>query len=204
MKIKNFNEFLNEAEKIENDVESMRQRVIEHIDRVKYFYNKLVEGNMIPKEEIISDIVEHHDEDKLEYENLRKQALRFIPQDQITPELKVEIDGVVRDHVKTNPHHCEFWGKPNEDHTTFGIHCEAMPDKFIYEMMADWAATAEEKGNPIYNWYDLCVNQKKRWFFNAHQKDVMERCMDYLQQFIDTTKERVYANKIVDPALINK
>ena len=202
-KIKTFKDFLNENTQTPA-VDFMRQRVQDHIDRVKYFYNKLLEGGMIPEEDNIQAIVARHDEDKLELKNLEKQALRFKDQSSISPEVKAEIDGVVRDHVKTNPHHCEFWGKPDEDHNTFGIHCEKMPDKYIYEMMADWAATAEEKGNEIRNWYDLCVNEKKRWYFNAHQKDIMEKCMDYLQQFIDPTKERVYLNKIVDPALMKK
>lgn len=202
--MKKYAEYIAEKS-LELNVQDMtRQRCIDHIDRVKYFYNKLVEGGLIPEEDINSEEVNRHDEDKLEPKNIRRQSLRMTTTGTPKPEDEQDIYNVIRDHVKSNPHHCEYWGKPNEDHMSFNVHCEKMPDKYIYEMMADWASTAEERGTIIKDWYDKCVLKDRRWFFSEHQKELMLKCMDYLQDFVEPEKKREYGFKYVDPATLRK
>lgn len=196
--MKRFCEYINEKALLDA-CDATRQRVIDHIDRVKYFYNKLVEGGIVPEKDINTDEVAKHDEDKLEPENIRRQALRMTPDGKLSKQDEQDVYNVIRDHVKNNPHHCEYWGKPNEDHMSFDVHCEKMPDKYVYEMMADWAATAEERGTMIKDWYERCVGQ--RWIFNDHQKEIMVKCIEFLDPLKDETKKRTYGFKYVDPAV---
>lgn len=203
-KMKRYTEYIEEKSLEFNVQEITKQRCEDHIERVKYFYNKLVEGGMIPENEINTEEVMKHDADKLEPENIRRQSLRMTATGVPKPEDEKDIYEVIRDHVKSNPHHCEFWGKPNEDHMSVGVHCESMPDKYIYEMMADWASTAEERGTIIKDWYDKCVLKENRWFFNDHQKEIMLACMDYLQDFVEAERKREYGFKYIDPAQIWK
>ena len=79
-----------------------------------------------------------------------------------------------------------------------------MPDEYIYEMMADWASTAEEHGTLIIDWYKKCI-EGGRDYYNKHQKEIMLKCIKYLQKLINPK----YKSKIIignDPAneMLNK
>lgn len=188
---------------MENQTEKLKicaQRVSDHIDRVKYFYRKMIDTGFIPKEDQIWNEVQHHDSDKLKKDNIRRQAMRFTDHELSKDELK-EIDQVVHDHVKTQKHHCEYWG--NGDHITKNMDCSAMPNKYIYELMADWFSTAEEKGNPVIDWYNKCVGI--RWIFTEHQKELMLKCIDFLNKYYDKSMKRDYnLGTYIDPALVKK
>lgn len=180
-------------------LELYRNRIVNHIARVKHFYLKLIDARLIPDaDKNISEVMKH-DDDKLEPENMRKQALRFSNGGNIDAADMSIINDVIRKHIKSNPHHCEYWAKPNEDHLSVGIHCETMPDKYIYEMMADWAATAEERGSKIIDWYKKCVGA--RWYFSRHQQELMLNCIAYLDTKLDNSYQANYNMNYVDPAL---
>lgn len=188
-------------ETIENDTVSIcRQRVTDHIDRVKHFYKLMWYNGIISKANYVPAIVERHDDDKLEPENLRRQSLRFKTDGCFTDEELKEIDDVVREHIKSNPHHCEYWG--DGDHLAKGIVCYDMPDIFIYEMMADWAATCEEKGGMLKDWYNKNVGT--RWIFSEHQKEIMLKCINFLSDNIDSSLKRDYGLKYIDPADVKR
>ena len=197
----NFKEYLMESS---DAIADIKTRIEDHIKRVKYFYKKLISEGMIPKSDINLSEVNRHDADKLKPKNLERQAKRFTVNGTMNPGDEEDIYQVIREHVKSNPHHCEYWGSSSQDHMSNGIHCEKMPDKYLYEMMADWAATAEEKGTKIKDWYDLCVTQRKRWIFSEHQKEIMLKCMDCLQKFIEPGMKRDYGRKYVDPAVLKR
>lgn len=132
------------VEAVSNEVlKKVTQRTKDHITRVKHFYKLLANAGIIGPEYVRS--ISTHDSDKLEPENLRRQALRYCTDpDEMTDEIEEQIQDVVREHVKSNKHHCEYWG--SGDHRTKGMDCTKMPLTYVYEMMADWAATAEERG----------------------------------------------------------
>ena len=116
----------------EDILEKVTQRTKDHIARVKYFY-RLLSKDYIPFNYYNGSEVIFHDEDKLEPENLRRQALRYCyTPDELTPEIEKEIQDVVREHVKSNKHHCEYWS--DGDHTTKNMDCSDMPMNYIYEM----------------------------------------------------------------------
>ena len=55
-----------------------------------------------------------------------------------TPEL---FKAAAVQHVTTNPHHIEYWGKASET-----------PRLFLAEMVADWKARSSEFGNDLWDW----------------------------------------------------
>ena len=199
-----FKEFFQMLSESESDTDIIKRRILDHIKRVKYFYKKMIEGGIIPKKDENLSEVNKHDSDKLKPRNLERQAKRFTADGTMTPGDEDDIYQVIREHVKSNPHHCEYWGSASQDHMSNGIHCEKMPDKYLYEMMSDWASTAEERGTKIKDWYDLCVIQRKRWFFSDRQKEIMLKCMDFLQGYVEPGMKRDYGRKYIDPAVAKK
>ena len=177
----------------DNVVVTCRKRIQDHINRVKYFYNILVESGQIPLEDIDIKRVMKHDADKLKYNNLKRQALRYCGDRQLTQEEKQQINDVVMEHIKSNPHHCEYWGAG--DYKSLGINCKEMYDTFLYEMCADWAATSEENGNSLMGWCDKVVNNK--FMFTEHQVDLIYSVCNYLKDYIDPSLKRDYGLKSI-------
>lgn len=188
-----------------NILDKVTQRIVDHIHRVKYFYNKLLDQELIPEyDQNISEVL-HHDDDKLFPENLKRQSYRYYIQPELlTPEIENEIHNVVREHVKSNKHHCEYWGVG--DHTTNNMDCTKMPLKYIYEMLADWAATAEERGGTVESWYKFAVVNVggKRWKFSVNAVKAMEKCIPYLDSILDKSLKRDYGLTFIDPAFLKK
>lgn len=176
-----------------NVVVTCRKRIQDHINRVKYFYNILVESGQIPLEDIDIKRVMKHDADKLKYNNLKRQALRYCGDRQLTQEEKQQINDVVMEHIKSNPHHCEYWG--SGDYKSLGINCKEMYDTFLYEMCADWAATSEENGNSLIDWCDKVINNK--FMFTEHQVDLIYSVCNYLKDYIDPSLKRDYGLKSI-------
>lgn len=183
----------------------VRQRTLDHIERVKYFYKLMLHNNKIPEQYKNFAEVQKHDSDKLEKDNLKDQALRYkYSPEELTPEIERRIQNVVREHVKTNKHHCEYWG--NGDHRTVGMDCSKMPLKYVYEMLADWAATAEERGGTIDSWYRSSVIEVggKRWHFSKEIINTIEDIIPWLDSKIDKSLKRDYGLTFIDPAFLKK
>lgn len=186
-------------------LDKVTQRTKDHIKRVKYFYNLMLRQGMIPEEYENSSEVSKHDNDKMIPENLRRQALRYAyTPDELTPEIEQEIQDVVHEHVKANKHHCEYWG--NGDHRTVGMDCTAMPLEYVYEMLADWASTAEERGGTVDSWYRASVINVggKRWKFSDEAVDIMEEIIPWLDGKLDKSLKRDYGLTFIDPAFLKK
>ena len=111
-------------------LEKYRQRVQDHIKRVQYFYGLLVNNGKIPVQEINLEGIINHDKDKLEEKNMLRQALRY--KSDLTTEEMHQIHDVVMEHIKSNPHHCEYWGEGT--YASKGIDCTKMTDIYLYEM----------------------------------------------------------------------
>ena len=97
------------------------------------------------------------------------------------------------EHIKSNPHHCEYWGKG--DYKSLCINCKEMDDTFLYEMCADWAATSEENGNSLMGWCDKVINNK--FMFTEHQVDLIYSVCNYLKDYIDQSLKRDYGLKSI-------
>ena len=169
-----------------NELSKMKQKVENHIQRVIFFYKKMLQLGLIPKEDQNLDEVLKHDQDKLLPSNLKKQAKRL--QDKISNDDYKDISDVVGKHIKTNPHHLEYW----DDNAGFwcdSVNVSKMPDKYLYEMIADWHATAEEKGNSV---IDYMENMSWKFHFTKEQKKTIKKCAKALAPYIDTSFEMHY------------
>lgn len=62
----------------------------------------------------------------------------------------------IKTHVKTNPHHPEYWGDEN------GIH--EMPRIFVAELCCDWKSRSNEFGTALRPWID--EKATKRFHFD--------------------------------------
>ena len=58
-----------------------------------------------------------------------------------TPEVKAAFIRAFHHHIHRNPHHCEYWLRYKANDGTFTP--LEMPEKFVREMVADWAATGK-------------------------------------------------------------
>lgn len=163
-----------------------RRRIKAHIKRVQYFYTKIVYADMIPTtKDIDFDRVLDHDKDKLKLKNLVRQAFRYIP-GPLSDKEKMAIHNVVMEHIKSNRHHCEYWN--DGDYATDGNDCTGMEDTYLYEMCADWAATSEENGNGLMDWYWKVVN--KKFLFSDRQVEIIRPVCEYLSNFVDPDLKR--------------
>jgi hypothetical protein len=79
-------------------------------------------------------------------------------------------------HVKTNKHHPEYWSSKNvgllnrenrDEPPKEIVDATSMPDIDITEMVADWCAMSEEKGNSPIDWAKKNINI--RWKFTDKQ-----------------------------------
>lgn len=87
---------------------------------------------------------------------------------------------------KNNPHHVEFHTqqedvlnkdmKDRDKAVSVLIDGTKMPDEYIAEMIADWCAMAEEKGNTPKEWADKMVN--KKWKFTENQVNLIYELID--------------------------
>ena len=59
----------------------------------------------------------------------------------------------------------------------------------IYEMIADWHATAEEKGNSV---IDYMENMSWKFHFTKEQKKTIKKCAKALAPYIDKSFEMHY------------
>ena len=163
-----------------------RRRIKAHIERVKYFYVKIVYADLIPKmEDIDIDRVLNHDKDKLKLKNLVRQAFRYIP-GPLSDKEKLAIHNVVMEHIKSNKHHCEYWS--DGDYASEGNDCTRMEDTYLYEMCADWAATSEENGSGLMEWYEKVVN--KKFLFSDRQVEIIRPVCEYLSNLVDHDLKR--------------
>ena len=89
--------------------------------------------------------------------------------------------------ITSNNHHPEYWNNDVADEDLLNtkdrdgipdkiIDATDMPGDYIYEMVADWCAMSEEKGNTPKQWADMVVG--KRWKFNKIQTDLIYEIID--------------------------
>lgn len=170
-------------------LDKYKQRVQDHIKRVQYFYGLLINNGKIPVEEINLEGIINHDKDKLEEKNMLRQALRY--KENLTVEEMRQIHDVVMEHIKSNPHHCEYWGEGT--YASKGIDCTRMTDIYLYEMCADWASTAEELGTGLLNWCNKVINEK--FMFTEYQVKKIMDCCTFLENYIEESRKRDYGMK---------
>jgi hypothetical protein len=177
--------------KKDSEQEKMRdwfyKRTAKHIDLVKKYCVKIFEYDEDRFEGLV-ERGEKHDESKYEDPEVDPYIL-------ISWQYKCKDDGIdwepsedmedkmskaSEHHVKNNPHHPEFHcdqekdmiNKDDKDKPTDKIiNATKMPDLDIAEMIADWMAMSEEKGDNPEDWANKNVN--KKWKFDEDQEKLI-------------------------------
>lgn len=80
----------------------------------------------------------------------------------------------IREHVKHNPHHPEYWGDKG------GIH--EMPRIYVAEMTVDWKARSNEFGTALRPWVD--EEATKRFGFTKHD-EVYREILEFLDLLLE-------------------
>lgn len=105
---------------------------------------------------------------------------------------KAELNSLVGEHVKSQKHHPEFWDPAIsaanfDDSNPPQVHCSKMPDRYLLEMVCDWAAVALKKNQPLFAWYNkVCTGDNPRFIFTDRQKKLI---VESTQKIIDKLDE---------------
>jgi len=176
------------------------ERTRRHIELVQKYANLIAEY----KPEVFGDlveIVENHDASKLNDESERVPYIflswnyhcKDLKKDFVLSDsLKEKTHEATMHHVINNKHHPEYWAgetaqinKDDRDAVTKElVDATTMPELYLGELVADWMAMSEERGNTVKEWADKVVN--KRWKFTDKQKDVI---YDLIQNVKDNPNE---------------
>lgn len=170
------------------------ERIATHISRVKHYLYKFAKTdfaasfNFTTYDAIFQSI--HHDKDKVKggrnYEQYCRISYMYDCKLKGVPceiEYTSEMDAATVNHVKTNAHHPEYWDlnyKPvavtdfsNRDNTKLqSVSGERMDSKSIVEMVCDWRATGDERGNKAIVWAEKC-KADRRYVFTDNQWDLI-------------------------------
>ena len=163
-----------------------RKRTDRHINMVKK-YARLIDDLNIEEFDGIMDRVEVHDQSKYEEPEYTPYVFvvwTYYAKDNNIPFDPPEgIDDAMNDatvhHILNNPHHPEYHDPNFDPETMFNnqdrdrpsdvmVDGSLMTDLDIAEMVADWCAVGEERGNSPIEWADKNVNI--RWKFKARQR----------------------------------
>lgn len=103
----------------------------------------------------------------------------------MSEEEKVLQNKATNHHIKTNPHHPEYWDGGFEsvplndrDSKTVGRLTDGtkMPLPYVACMVADWMAMSEEKGTSPYEWAKKNIGI--RWGFTPEQESLIYSILD--------------------------
>lgn len=143
-----------------------------HIELVNYYGSKL--GMSFPD----------HDHSKLDM-LLSGYCYFSKPKEERTEEEQAMLDLATLIHIRNASHHPEYWTKTDlkgfsrDNYAPNGIiDATEMPEESLVELVCDWKATGDAKGNTVEWWFEQ-VNGK-RWLFSKEQQDYIRELMEKL------------------------
>jgi hypothetical protein len=163
------------------------KRTNKHIDLVKKYMKAIIDFD---EERFgkLSERLETHDQSK--FESPERDPYVFVSWDYKCKEdgvdydlpsgMKDKMNEATLHHVVNNSHHAEYHSgkktgllnREDRDKPPANmVDATSMPDLDIAEMVADWVAMGEEKGNSAKSWADKNVGV--RWEFTDEQKDLI-------------------------------
>lgn len=196
MKIIQINSKNKESDNLYEMQQFFRKRTEEHIKLVRKYMKKTHFGIDDPK------MIEELEERALVHDHSKFESPEKAPYVYITWKYKCKDDGkdfecpdgmelkmieATEHHVKNNKHHPEchteqteaLINKDNRDKPPSKI-VDATKMKYIdlIEMVADWCAVSEERGNTPKEWADKNINV--RWKFTDDQKEDIYKLIDIM------------------------
>ena len=84
-------------------------------------------------------------------------------------------------HIHHNPHHWQYWVLISDDEGTKALE---MPEKFVYEMIADWWSFSWKSGNlrEIFDWYE---KHKSKMRLHPDTKKLVEKILNGIKWELD-------------------
>lgn len=161
-------------------------RTNNHIQLVKGAASKIVET--YPEFSEVLKRVKFHDASKFE-EPEKDPYIELTWQkkygDEVSDELKQQINQATLHHITTNSHHPEYHlsdkseaniSVDDRDKSDKVVDAILMPDIDIAEMVADWQAMSEElQTNTAREWFNSVKDI--RWHFSEHQEDLIDKLL---------------------------
>lgn len=181
----------------EEMVDWFDERTKKHIGLVQKYASKLEDYD--PEFKGIVDRCNDHDASK--YESPEYLPYVYISWDyhcadlgidfKVPQHIKDEMNQASEHHVHSNPHHPEFYDDTGKINTKDRdkkpdkiVDASDMNDTDIFEMLCDWRAMSEEKGNSIRSWADKNVNI--RWQFTQEQKELIYNIINIFEEMDKT------------------
>lgn len=180
--MKLFEKIYDEAQMEEYHIE----RMTAHRERVRKYLIKFtnsVSPSLGWTENKVNQYANKHDEDKFfgdmleQYKKISwmyKCKLENVPCD---IEYTQEMDDATKNHILTNDHHPEFWDDDyteiktenfeDRDKTIITRDGTRMSNDAIVEMVCDWKATGDERGNSVKSWIKKCIDENRYKFTNT-------------------------------------
>jgi hypothetical protein len=183
------------------------KRTNNHITLVKKYIQKLIDLNDPRLDPLgLEDELNNHDSGKFKDPEIKpyiELTWNYHLKDHLgqdiknSKELQDQIQQATFHHVKTHPHHPEYWNnestiesinnkdrdKPPEEI----VDATQMPLTAIACMVADWCAMSDEKNSDPYDWAKNNINI--RWKFTKEQEafiyEMLNRLYKYQEQYND-------------------
>lgn len=168
-------------------------RTFRHLDLVRKYSHRLKQAGLMDTDYFMTEVIAHDQSKFLEPEffpyvlitwqyKCRAEGIKFLqPQ-----EIKDEMNEATKHHIANNKHHPEYHDKDSISDTINREDRDAIPDRMIdgtkmeenhiAEMVADWCAMSEERGNTPESWADKNVNE--RWKFTDSQVTLIYNSID--------------------------
>lgn len=170
------------------------ERTNNHIDLVKK-YASIIESIDEDFNGLIS-IANDHDASK--FEDIERLPYIFITWKyyaadngipfEISDSMKNKMADATLHHILNNKHHPEYWSnkedvklndKDRDKPSDKIVIAYTMPNIYIGEMLADWKAVGEERGNTVRSWFDS--NNGKRWKFSPSQEKLINKVINEIE-----------------------
>ena len=163
---------------------SFKEYISNHIDMVRKNAKLLYEHGLISGElaKLISDT---HDRSKLEEPEFTPYVKRKWFEKTANKDLYEEMDDDIKDaivhHVTHNAHHPEYWSDDYRGfETSDPCHVNDMPEGCVIEMICDWKAMSEERGNTPRVWYDK--TRDTRWIFDEKTNRLIDKWLKAFEE----------------------
>ena len=98
-----------------------------------------------------------------------------------TDQVKKDFDYAWLHHIHNNPHHWQYWVLINDQDGTYPLE---MPERYVYEMIADWWSFSHKVGNLrlIFDWYN---DHKYTMILNTNTRKLVEDILGKIKQELD-------------------
>ena len=148
--------------------DSFKSYLSNHVNMVRSNVKRLYDRGLITGE--LSKLIrDTHDKSKLEEPEytpyVKRKWFEKAANKDLYDDMDDDIKAAIVHHVTHNSHHPEYWSNDYRGfETSDPCHVNDMPEDCVVEMICDWKAMSEERGNTPRDWYNK--TKDTRWIFD--------------------------------------